>query len=248
MWRATSHVGRSLLFPPRCVSCERSTGWALCPPCIEQSAAFPLPRCSRCDLPLEAEHVCTLPPVLRAARVVAPHAGPLRRAIHALKYEGRTDVARPLGIMLAARWRHTGVPVDGLLPVPLGAARHTQRGYNQAALLAEEMAHVLELPVLCDALRRVRETRPQVGLSRKERLENVRGAFRASSALAGRSWLLVDDVCTTGATLSACAQALLAAGATRVYAITLTRSAEETLHASLAHELRACHVYSRART
>ncbi|MDQ7031017.1 MAG: ComF family protein [Ardenticatenia bacterium] len=171
-------------------------------------------------------------------RVVGHHTGALRRAIHALKYEGRTDVARPLGLLLAARWHHTGVPVAGLLPVPLGAARLAERGYNQAALLAHEMGCVLKLPVLTGALHRVRETRPQVGLSQEDRLTNVRGAFQASPELAGKRWLLVDDVCTTGATLSACAQALLDCGATAVYAITLTRSADTSFQTSLAHELR----------
>lgn len=157
---------------------------------------------------------------------MGPHVGVLRQAVHALKYEQRTDVAVPLGLLLAARWADAGHTVDGIIPVPLGPRRLIERGYNQAELIARETALELDVEIV-PALLRVRETRPQVGLTREERLRNVEGAFQASSEAAGGCWLLVDDVCTTGATLGACAAALKAAGARQVYAVTLTHAADD---------------------
>ncbi len=225
--RLLAVLGRQLLFPSKCVGCG-AAGHVLCPTCLEHAATFVSPRCSRCDSPLGAPdaHLCSLPPSLDMLRVVGPHTGILRRAVHALKYEGRTDTADPLGLLLAARWTHVGERVDGLIPVPLGAQRLAERGYNQAEHLAREMARELGLGIYPAFLQRVRETRPQVGLTREERLQNVAGAFQALPDVEGGCWLLVDDVCTTGATLGACAAALKARGARRVCAITLTRAAD----------------------
>ncbi len=156
--------------------------------------------------------------------MVGPHVEPLRGAIHALKYQDRTALAVPLGHLLAERWLDvTPQQVDGLVPVPLHPQRLRERGYNQATLLASAMAPVLALPIQEGLLRRERPTPPQVGLAQQARLRNVAGAFQATGDVAGGRWLLVDDVCTTGATLQACAQTLHAAGADTVWAITLTR-------------------------
>ncbi|MGH2543928.1 MAG: ComF family protein, partial [Ardenticatenaceae bacterium] len=113
--------------------------------------------------------------------------------------------------------------VDGLLPIPLHSMRLRERGFNQSALLAEVMAAALLYPVRDDLLWRERATAPQVGLKPEERQRNVQGAFRAVPDAAGGAWLLVDDVCTTGATLEASAHALRAQGARAVWAITLAR-------------------------
>lgn len=189
---------------------------------------FADPRCPRCDGPKAQSHVCSLPSTLRRLRTVGPHAALLRRAVHALKYENRRDVARPLGRLLARRWSATELPAVDVVPVPLGHERYRTRGYNQAELLAGEMAHALSFGMRPHLLRRIRETRPQVGLTWRERLQNVAGAFEATSDVPGATVLLVDDVCTTGATLGACAAALQAAGATAVYAATVTRAVDDT--------------------
>src|SRR5205823_1833243 len=115
--------------------------------------------------------------------------------------------------------------VDALVPVPLDAARVRERGYNQAALLAAPVAAALDVPLAPTWLRRTRPTRPQVGLSARERRVNVRGAFTCPepAAVAGQRVLVVDDVMTTGATLEACAEALVAAGAAGVWGLIVAR-------------------------
>jgi ComF family protein len=157
---------------------------------------------------------------------VGAHAPPLQGAIHALKYDGVKEVAEPLGRLLAERWQAApGARVAGIIPVPLHPARQEERGFNQSALLARALAEVLALPVREELLSRSRATVPQVGLPRAERLKNVAGAFRATPEAAGQPWLLVDDVCTSGATLDASASALRAQGARAIWAITVARPA-----------------------
>jgi ComF family protein len=115
----------------------------------------------------------------------------------------------------------------GLVPLPLDAMRRRQRGYNQAELLAGEAARCLHLPLLKDACQRTRPTAIQAGLTRPQRRANVQGAFAAEARLvADRTVILVDDVMTTGATLSSCARALFQAGAARILCLTLARTAE----------------------
>jgi ComF family protein len=135
--------------------------------------------------------------------------------------------------LLAATYRQQvqgreGLRFDAILPVPLHPKRQAERGYNQSALLARRLGRVVALPVREDVLRRVRSTPPQVGLDRAKRRENVAGAFACPPdhpALVGKTLLLVDDVCTVGATLAACAEALRAAGAREVWALTVARPA-----------------------
>jgi ComF family protein len=161
---------------------------------------------------------------LDCLRVVAPFSGVLQEAIHHLKYRNVKGLARPLGDLLANQFQATSIPADIIVPVPLHKERERERGYNQAALLASRLAQRAALPIADRALERVRRTPPQVGLSARERWANMAGAFRcAGSDLRGRRVLLVDDVCSTGATLSACAQASRDGGAVAIYALTLAR-------------------------
>jgi len=150
----------------------------------------------------------------------------MREAVHALKYGGVRVLAEPLAEMMAATWSLGPLPVTAIVPVPLHPHRVRQRGYNQAVLLARALAPRLDLPAQQDWLVRTRDTRSQVGLTRSERWANVDGAFRcpAAAAVVGQRVLLVDDVFTSGATLRAAAQALRAAGADTVWALTLTRA------------------------
>jgi ComF family protein len=151
-------------------------------------------------------------------------AGPLRNAIHTFKYQGETRLAEPLASAMQATIRPPDA-LNGIVPVPLHPNHLAERGYNQSALLAEPLALAWGLPMMEAALTRTRQTRRQVGLSLDERRSNVDGAFVAdSSQVAGRRLLLIDDVCTTGATLDACAAALLGAGAQAVWGVTLARA------------------------
>ncbi len=217
-------VGRllDLAFPAACAGC-RAEGAVLCAVCLPALYArqgappgVPLGLPSAVPLPLLQLEWC------------APYAGVVRSALHALKYAGERRVAVPLGTAMAARWAECGAGGELLVPVPIHAERRRRRGYDQAVLLAEAAAASLRLPTVV-ALARARQTRPQFELGRERRAENVADAFRVQDAaravVVGRWIVLVDDVATTGATLVACAQALLAAGASGVSACAVAREA-----------------------
>lgn len=151
--------------------------------------------------------------------------GRLRHAIHTFKYRRVTALADPLGEALARFWLQSPVPVDVIVPVPLHPGRQRERGFNQAALLAERVARAAGLTMRPEALRRTRATAAQMSLDAADRKTNVAGAFQSADAtVRGAAVLVVDDVCTTGATLDACAVALKAAGATEVHGLTLARA------------------------
>jgi ComF family protein len=147
---------------------------------------------------------------------------PLREAIHALKYRAAPALAEPLGSLVAVRL--AGQAVDLVVPVPSHRRRVRQRGWDHARLLAEAVARELAVPVDPKLLCRTRSTRPQVGLAPWARQANVAGAFAARCALTAGRVVLVDDVLTTGATASACATALLTAGARQVIVATVARA------------------------
>lgn len=203
-----------LLFPPRCAGCGRGGHW-LCAGCV--AAIAPVGECLDVPEPLAG---------LWVAGVYAP---PLDQAIHALKYEGKRRMAEPLGRLLAETYRRDirrRLRPTAVLPVPLHTRRQADRGYNQSALLARALSGEIGLPLVEDALRRPRNTPPQVGLSAAQRRQNVAGAFECLPGhplVEGRALLLLDDVCTTGATLAAGAEALLAAGARQVWGLALAR-------------------------
>ena len=228
-----------LLFPPRCVACNRLGEW-LCAECRGEIEIIPSPTCRFCALPLPAPaaegdgpaDVCprcrSRQHVLDGLAAYAFHNGPLRRAVHELKYSGLRSLARPLGRLMADRWpqlRPADQPFDVIVPVPLHRRRERERGYNQAALLARELGRRLQLPVVEHVLIRSRATARQTDLDAAQRRANVQGAFACrSDGLSGRAILLIDDVCTTGSTLEAAASALRAAGVAAVWGYTLTRA------------------------
>ena len=218
-----------LLYPPRCAGCQRN-GHILCPSCLAQ---IPLLTsvCQRCSGTLSAGGICascrSAPLKLSGLRAVSAYQEPLRSYIHALKYDGNTRLAQPLGTLLAGAYRASGIRADALVPVPLHSERERQRGYNHALLLARACASQVGIPLVEQMLVRHRATLSQVGLQRWERQQNVQGAFSCSPAYAGgqlrgRALLLIDDVSTTAATLEACASPLFAAGAT-VFGLVLAR-------------------------
>jgi ComF family protein len=156
------------------------------------------------------------------------YGGAVARTIARLKYERRPDLSRPLADLL---WRATEpraqfLASHAVVPVPLHPSRLAERGYNQSALLARPLARRLGVPFWPLALARVRDTPGQASLDRAARLTNVRGAFkvRQREHVSGRDILLVDDVCTTGATLDACTAALRESGARSVACAVVARS------------------------
>ncbi|WP_376792166.1 ComF family protein [Thermoflexus sp.] len=153
------------------------------------------------------------------------HHGPIRRALHRMKFHGRYRIAQALASQMAEGWARFGVEADLLIPVPTSKARQQQRGYNQAAMLAHALAERLAIPFHAYALRRARATRSQEGLARSARRENVRGAFLGDPAgYQGKRVVAVDDVCTSIVPLEACATALYQAGAASGWGFTLARA------------------------
>lgn len=167
------------------------------------------------------------PPAFESAVSLYAFEGPVREAVHLLKYGRRTMLAPALGALLAGGAGPSVRGADLVVPVPLQLRRLRQRGFNQSLLLARALSERLGAPIDARVLRRVRGTRPQVGLHASQRAENVRGAFIVSGrGLEGRDVLLVDDVYTTGATARECAAALARAGA-RVRVLTLARAVRD---------------------
>jgi competence protein ComFC len=151
--------------------------------------------------------------------------GPIRNALHTLKYRRNMALGETLAKYLAEFVGTLGWPVKLVVPVPLGKGRKNERGYNQVGLVAMPLASINHWRYSPQALVRTRETSSQVGLTIAQRRENVSGAFLGDQALVSNAdVLLVDDVATTGATLSACSSALLEAGARSVYALTIART------------------------
>lgn len=163
---------------------------------------------------------------LAGLRSAAFFDGALRQALHRLKYKQDVILADTLAHWLKNAWHMYALPDEAIVVVvPLSEQRLKTRGYNQADLLARGFAQQTNLRYWPTVLRRTRHTASQVDLSASERLTNVAGAFQASPPqVCGQKLVLVDDVCTTGATLNACAEALRCAGATEVWGLTLARA------------------------
>ena len=192
------------------------------------------PFCERLGIPFDRDlgdgllstQAVADPPVFARARAVARFEdGPARRLAHRLKYSDRADLARPIGLWMARAGADILADADLLLPVPLHGLRLWRRRFNQAAMLAREIARETGKPCDVEALRRVKPTRSQVGLSRAQRAENVQGAFRVANGaqLRGRNIVLVDDVLTSGATANAASRVLMRAGAARVDVLVFAR-------------------------
>jgi ComF family protein len=150
---------------------------------------------------------------------------PIPKIIHNLKYNGQFGLAKPLAQLMLEAWPQWNLTADLVIPIPLHTQRYKERGYNQSALLAKYLCQKLQIPWDAHALTRAKYTTPQVGLSAKDRSLNVKGAFIAKNEkVKGKSILLIDDVCTTGATLSAAAKTLLSANAKMVSSYCLARA------------------------
>ena len=212
---------RDLVIPSACAVCDMP-GDPLCPACLRVLAPPQGPCCARCGHPWHhAVPACAeCPPGLTWVRHALPYDPPVARVMRALKDAGRRGLAEPLAALMHAHLAHPG-PGAVLVPVAQSPLRRRERGFNQAALLAARLARAWGLPVH-EALARADGPRPQRGSSRAERLQQVPGAF-APIGRAPHHAVLVDDVLTTGATLSAAALALRGAGCARVGAVVTAR-------------------------
>lgn len=216
-----------LFFPPVCGGCGRA-GFRWCGECQSRVQVLSGTVCEVCGLPGKRGGVCDTcrleRPRFHALRAWAVFEDPVRKALHKLKY--RRDIA--LGDSLAAQMvpyvMGLNWPFDMILPIPLGRKRYKERGYNQVAMIAKPLALALGVPFSPHGLSRRKETRSQVGLSKEERVENVTGAFQAGTGVKGKTILVMDDVSTTGSTLSSSAEALFSSGAKDVYALTVARA------------------------
>ena len=217
-----------LVFPPSCGGCGKfGTRW--CEDCLKEVCKISPPICEICGEPAYRFGTCDRcllhPPHYHALRSWGVFGGPLREAIHRMKYQHDVGLGEVFARHLISLLGDFGWDFDLVLPVPLGVARLKERGYNQAALLARPIALRLGIDYRPNAIDRVKETRSQVGLNLSQRRENVRNAFSARAEwVTGRGVLVVDDVTTSGSTLEACAEALSTAGAGRVYGLTLART------------------------
>jgi len=234
--RAAFGLAVDVALPQLCASCREPVGSdGLCPACWSKVSFIAPPYCERLGIPfpydpgpgvLSMEAIAD-PPTYRRARAAVRFDDVARALVHALKYGDRLDLAPMMGRWMAMAGRPLTTDADAIIPVPLHWRRHWARRFNQSALLAEAIAKACGVPVVFGALKRVKATPQQVGLSQSARALNVQGAFRVSpsgkAAVEGRRLILVDDVITTGATVDACARVLLRAGAAHVDVLAFAR-------------------------
>jgi ComF family protein len=207
-----------------CAECLGNISWIVSPICPQCGRPFP-------DAPHSPDHLCGECALetfhFTSARSVVLHAGIMRDRIHQFKFGGRLEWIPPFVELLRIAYDNWGIPVPEIVfPVPLHVKRLRERGFNQSGLLAKEFARSLDLSVSFDTLVRKNRTAPQTRLNREQRLTNVKDAFEVPEKkdIRGRRILILDDVYTTGTTLSECARVLKKKGASDVYALTVTRA------------------------
>lgn len=238
-----------LVLAPICVGCgalipTTASERLICGACWTRLREIPRPRCDRCGMPRRASisealapvgcATCdNIPPAVRSLRSAYVLEGPAHRMVHGLKYSGWPTLAEPMGRRMARvdLGMETEEEIRMVAPVPLSPVRLRQRGYNQAALLAAQVARLRRLEHLPELLVRERASESQTTLHPAERRANVASAFRADPEVAASARrehvLLVDDVWTTGATTLACAEALLQVGVRAVSVLTFARALPE---------------------
>ena len=236
---AWSHAARLVLdvaLPTLCVACrEPVDGEGVCANCWSKLSFIARPFCPRLGIPfvydpgpelLSMEAIAS-PPAYARARAAVRYDDVAKTLVHALKYQDRTDLAPAMGRWMARAGEELLNEADWLIPVPLHWRRAWHRRYNQSGALARAIERQSGVKVRGELLRRVRATEQQVGLSRPQRASNVQGAFKVSadrqSEVQGRRVVLIDDVLTSGATVDACARALLRAKAATVDVLVFAR-------------------------
>jgi len=222
IWR-----GLDLVFPPVCGGCGRP-GSRWCVDCQKRVNVIRGPFCAVCGMPQNKPGTCPScqkeRPSFTALRSWSVFEDPVQEGLHRLKYRRDVGLGDALAEQMTEFVGQLGWPIDLLLPIPLGKKRLKERGYNQVGLIARPLAMALGLEYAPRLLIRRRETRSQVGLSKQARRENVRDAFSAGRQVSGKIVLVMDDVATTGSTLSSAADALFSSGAKNVYALTVARA------------------------
>lgn len=230
-----------LVLPPVCLSCHvpMTAHDTLCATCWSGIDFIRPPLCDRLGIPLPfatgdvsiSAAASAAPPAYDQARAAAQYSGLMRRLIHELKFHDRDDLTRLLGGWLVDAGRDILPAADLIVPIPLSRSRLLRRRFNQAARLGGEVSRRTGVPADPLSLVRVRSTPSQVGLSRRDREENVRGAFAVREdrrgRIEGRRIVLIDDVVTTGATVSAATRALRRAGADHVAVLSLALATGE---------------------
>jgi ComF family protein len=233
--RALADGALAALLAPRCAACdgplEEPTRGPVCDECWTLVRPFRPPLCGHCGDPLPSWRVISVqeaicprcrrrPSAVSRSRALGGYDGALRAIVHALKYDGRRSVAKPLASLMRRECADVLAGADLVVPVPLHRSRLRSRGFNQAEAIAGALG-----PPCRDVLRRVRATSSQTDLPAARRHANVRGAFalRWPARVQGLRVVLVDDVCTTGATVEACARVLREAGAQDVRSVTAAR-------------------------
>ena len=236
---AFAHLPRLALdiaLPTLCVACrEPVDGEGVCAECWAKLSFIAPPYCPRLGIPfvydpgpelLSMEAIAN-PPAYQRARAAVRYDDVARTLVHALKYQDRTDLAPAMGRWMARAGQELLDEADVLVPVPLHWRRGWSRRYNQSGALARVISRQSGVKLASEALRRVRATEQQIGLSRSQRASNVQGAFKVaterSADIAGRRVVLVDDVLTSGATTDACARALSRAKAAQVDVLVFAR-------------------------
>lgn len=237
---ALSVLGREALrivLPSSCVGCGGQLPWrdrvaSCCGPCWRSLPRIEGEKCRSCALPLPTTDNqqqttvcirCSADPLpVEWCEAWGEYRGGLEEVLHAFKFERHDFLAVPLAKLMAGVTRDHDF--DALVPVPMHPARQRRRGYNQAELLARALGRELSLPWNPALVKKSAERKTQSTLARAARAGNVRGVFEASAAARGLSLLVVDDICTTGETLRACALALIERGASRVCAISAAKA------------------------
>jgi ComF family protein len=235
-WTHAARLALDIALPTLCVACrEPVNGDGVCAECWAKLSFIAAPLCPRLGIPfvydpgpdlLSMEAIAN-PPAYRRARAAVRYDEVARTLVHGLKYQDRTDLAPAMGRWMARAGRELLSEADMLIPVPLHWRRGWTRRYNQSGALARVIERQSGVKVKSELLRRVRATEQQVGLSRSQRASNVQGAFKVStdqqSEVQGRRVVLIDDVLTSGATVDACARALLRAKADQVDVLVFAR-------------------------
>ncbi|MDI9476257.1 MAG: ComF family protein [Natronincolaceae bacterium] len=227
-----------LIYPSKtiCYICggtlEENAKYSLCSNCYNNLPFIPEHHCTKCSTPLR---MIEDGPICRQCKdtnyyfdraiSIAEYKKDVKTLIYKLKYSGHTYLATTIGCIMADKLKQEGIETDIIIPVPLYKRKEKERGFNQAILISKYMAEKTNMPLNIDAFIRIKNTKVMHNLSRRERLENVKGAFKVINrgTIANKDVLLVDDIFTTGSTVNSCSKELTDNGAKSVTVLTFAR-------------------------